>query len=275
MSPLPARRVALFFSLLAVLSPVLSADDPCEAAAARAGRVLSAVKRIYQETEELRVEETLASLRDEDWLVRRYAIVRLRATGLPADLGDALLGHAVPGGPGIDEEAEREIERIEAWAKERDEEPAPGPVPTTDLDAAIGVSGIAREFLSRGLPGEEARLMVDLTVALVERMGEEDRRLAGQILETSLGRQARGELDVPPERKILEAAEVALLCDWWWKNRSYAYHHPRARGLRVDLAAREAGQPTDDYRREHPWGAGEGPDGPADGEDSGAAGGIR
>jgi hypothetical protein len=49
----------------------------------------------------------------------------------------------------------------------------------------------------------------------------------------------------------------------WFKERGdWLYYSRKDYRIAVDEAAKQAGTPTDDYRREHPWAEGEGPDVP-------------
>lgn len=157
---------------------------------------------------------------------------------------------------------------ILAWAAKHDQDvPATRPIDVDQWQAVTALCGFWHTEIAYGSGDEaSAKEFVKILVGLSDLVPEDrTRRLVAGILRSlfdpdDVGREVHMGHDhaLPLTGPETEAAAGAM-CDWVVTNLPYFYFHPVERHLKIDAQARLEGQPTSDYRKEHPWRKDEGP----------------
>ena len=157
---------------------------------------------------------------------------------------------------------------ILAWATKHDRDvPATPPIDVDQWQAVTALCGFWHTEIAYGA-GEEAsaKEFVKALIGLSDLVSEDrTRRLVAGILLSlfdpdDLRREVHIDHDhAPPLTGPQAETAVGAMHDWVVTNLPYFYFHPVERHLKIDAQARLAGQPTSDYRKEHPWSKDEGP----------------
>ncbi len=239
------------------------------AAAAQGGGEPNAVARLtaaYLAAEERDAAKAVEALADERWYVRRFAAVRLRGMGLPDDAFAGVQAFARPDAKG--KPPAEALEPCRAWAKTVARDPEGAAFKPAAIDAVTAIASILEEemrFAKRDPPLARG-LLAGLIEVLGECPGPEERRwLVRRVLDDLEGDRVLKELSLPalPEGDKELAEACARVGEWFAKNDHYHYYHAGEGRFLVDEGARAANTPTDEFRKQHPWGEKEGPNAPA------------
>jgi hypothetical protein len=255
-------RFAAFAAVLFACA-LARAGDPPPAEVKEARRVIDAVASVLETSSVRDAKPAADALRDPSWIVRRVAGIRLDVLGLEQSVVDELQKSAIPGQP-----APAETSPALAKARELAVRVAPKKEPpkkVTTLEAARIVAGVQTEEVQHGRSeAADKRAIVTSLAAFAAACGDDEaarlffvKRILAfadrDAILKDLGAKTDDEAAAEKGKKIL---------DWWEKNEAFTFLHKRAGRFLLDADARGAGVASHDYRKDHPWKPGEGPDAP-------------
>lgn len=237
----------------------------CSWVAAEEPNAIARVTAIYAAAEERDAVAVAAGLDDPRWYVRRFALVRLRALGLPDAAFEPVQESARPGAQG--KPSAEALAVCRDWAGSVAKDATGAVFKPAALDAVQAIASILEEEFRfvRNEPNQVRGLLAALLALLHDCPGKVERAwLATRVLADLEGERVLLELGL--QRLPEDDKELSVACDrmqaWFAANAAYHYYHPGERRLRLDEAARTAQTPTDDFRKAHPWGEKEGPNAP-------------
>lgn len=255
-------RRALVLALALAACAVARAADPPPADVKEAKRVIDAVATVLETSSARDAKPSADALRDASWIVRRVAGIRLQVLGLDQDVVDELQSAAVPGKE-PPAESSPALGKARAHAAKVTPKKDP-PRKVEGLEASRIVASIMTEEVQRGRSSAvEKRAVVSSLATFVAASSDDESRsfFARRVLAFAdrdailkdLGAKNDDEAAADNGKKLL---------DWWEANEKFSFFHKRAGRFLLDAEARAAKTSSDDYRKEHPWKAGEGPDAP-------------
>jgi hypothetical protein len=257
----PVRFAA--FAAVIFACALARAGDPPPTEVKEARRVIDAVASVLETSSVRDAKPAADALRDPSWIVRRVAGIRLQVLGLEQNVVDELQKSAVPGQPAPAETSPELAKARELAAKVAPKKEPPKKVAT--LDAARIVASVQTEEVQRGRSesAEKRGIVTSLSTFAAACGDDETARLffVKRILAFAdrdailkdLGAKTDDEAAAEKGKKLIE---------WWEKNETFTFFHKRAGRFLLDGDARAAGAASHDYRKDHPWKAGEGPDAP-------------
>lgn len=253
-----STSLALSLALSAALSAPLGAGEvpPWDRSPARAeaARVLDQSELLLRSSERADPRPAAKLLLDPSWILRRLAGVRLGTLGLSEEVSQALIRAAHPQSkpPKPDWPP---LKAAQALAEDREIDLLPPPKLTRADALKAAVSVVVQESQGGKHRPPARRALLFSLLAFRPHLARESRAwLASALCE--LCPEATSEIG---GAKRLSERGGRLGFRWLIDNERYLYWQPKSGRFRVDLAARQARQGTEDYRKTHPWGKGEGP----------------
>lgn len=248
------------FGLLAFAGLADAGEVPAwnrSAAREEAGRVLGQAEKLLLSSERADPRPAAKLLLDASWILRRMAGVRLGTLGLSEEVSQALIRAAHPKSkpPAADWPP---LAAARALAEGREIDLLPPPK-LTRLDALKVVMSVVVQEAQGGkhLPLARRDLLFSL-LAFRPSLDAEGRAWLAKAI-CDLCPDAAKEIGDP--KGITERGGRGGF-RWLADNERYLYWQPRSGRFEVDLAARQARQPSEDYRKQHPWPKGSGPQPP-------------
>ncbi|MGE0707173.1 MAG: hypothetical protein AB7N76_16830 [Planctomycetota bacterium] len=261
-----ARRAPLSVLLVALLGgaawaqpekPLPPWDRPIMQKEAR--RVLVEVRELVKSTSKNDGRAAAAALGDQSWLVRHVAAIRLSVVGLDDETYAELRKNAVPGQQPLPapDPLRRKVEALVAALQPDPNSVEEDPSPNETLRLVCAV--VSEELKHARYDDAARRSLIEHNLAFRHAVKDEGAAwLAVQLLAWTDGAQALHDLGAKSPAKAA-GKDGAKVYQWYAENRRYLYWQPHERRMRLDTAAREAKTPSEEFRKEHPWGKDEGP----------------
>jgi len=243
--------------LLVLAGAVRAGEVPAwnrSAAREEAGRVLIQAEALLKSSERADPRPAARLLVDSSWILRRLAGVRLGTLGLSEEVSQALIRAAHPKSkPPSSEWPPLKAAQALAAGREIDLLPPPKLTPLDALKVVMSV--VVQESQGGKHTSRGRRDLLFSLLAFRPNVGRDARAwLAGALCE--LCPAAAKEIG-DPQRLTERGGRGGFR--WLIENERYLFWQPRSGRFEVDVAARQARQATEDYRKRHPWPKGQGP----------------
>lgn len=237
----------------------MSAAQPWESEAKKkeAERVLGRVEAIMAETSRGNAGPAAEAQGDASWMVRLMGAIRLEVVGLDPAVATELKRAARPSeGALAADHAARQA--ADAFAREHRGEGEAEETERQELFRIVSAL-ITEEYRSGRGDAAHKRGLLEELFPLAEAAGPAAQAwFAGLLLALTDEPAALADLGAKDRAEAIER-EGEPVFEWYAANSAFLYWHPRERRLRLDRAAREAQQPSAEYRKANPWRADEGP----------------